>query len=152
MKAEAKFSLLFFVIVFILFLQTFKNPIFQDGGDIGAGYFPFFISLITLILLLIYLGTLIIELKKRGKEEDVKKRKGVGVAQLFLIILTLLSILAAKYIGILVTMGVFLLLTFSLIEKIPWKKSIILSLISVLSIYLIFEKWLGLNLPSGILI
>lgn len=62
----------------------------------------------------------------------------------------IISIIVAKYLGLLITMGIFLIVTFVLIEKLSWKKSIIFSVISMISIYVIFDIWLGLNLPWGI--
>lgn len=147
MTAELRFSFLFLIIVLSLLFQSLKVPIINEGGEIGAGFFPLLISVIILILLFVYILTLFIK-KKDSKETKVTL--GAFINQLYLILALIISIIVAKYLGLLITMGIFLIVTFVLIEKLSWKKSIIFSVISMISIYVIFDIWLGLNLPWGI--
>lgn len=147
MTAELRFSFLFLIIVLLLLFQSLKVPIINEGGEIGAGFFPLLISVIILILLFVYIVTLFIK-KKDSKETKVTL--GAFINQLYLILALIISIIVAKYLGLLITMGIFLIVTFVLIEKLSWKKSIIFSVISMISIYVIFDIWLGLNLPWGI--
>lgn len=147
MTAELRFSFLFLIIVLLLLFQSLKVPIINEGGEIGAGFFPLLISVIILILLFVYILTLFIK-KKDSKETKVTL--GAFINQLYLILALIFSIIVAKYLGLLITMGIFLIVTFVLIEKLSWKKSIIFSVISMISIYVIFDIWLGLNLPWGI--
>lgn len=147
MTAELRFSFLFLIIVLSLLFQSLKVPIINEGGEIGAGFFPLLISVIILILLFVYIVTLFI---KRKDSKETKVTLGAFINQLYLILALIISIIVAKYLGLLITMGIFLIVTFVLIEKLSWKKSIIFSVISMISIYVIFDIWLGLNLPWGI--
>lgn len=147
MASEIKFGITFFIIIFSLFLQSIKLPFIQENGAIGAGFFPIIFTVLTMILMIIYLGALIMKKEKYVKKEN---NKNVILTQFYLAIILTLSMVIAIYFGLLAMIGLFLLISFVLIEKLSWKKSIIFSVITTACIFVIFDIWLGLNFPAGI--
>ena len=55
-----------------------------------------------------------------------------------------------KPIGFLVTTPIFLVLTFKYVEKLNWKKTIWIGLVSIVSSYLLFSHFLDVPLPKGL--
>ncbi|MBD1381785.1 tripartite tricarboxylate transporter TctB family protein [Metabacillus arenae] len=151
MKKELIFAMFFFLFIFLFFLQSMTLPFMLPNGLLASGFFPRILTVLILLLTLCYIVSLI---RKMKKEKPVQEKKvnprSIVSKQLFLVVAMALAIFLGEYLGVTVTTGLFLLVTLVFIEKLSWLRSAIFSISTSVSIYLIFEFALNLNLPKGI--
>lgn len=141
---------------FIL-IDTLRYPDVQGQGfGQGPGFYPQLLAGI-----LIFLGTLVLfkALVNRKTEtwEDSRAKIGLRYSSVVLLnVLSLLSIFLMKYFGFFVSSFFLIILTVFLIRR-PANRRImmqdlIFSLGMILLVYLVFELFVGIELPSSIFI
>ncbi len=101
-------------------------------------------SIICVLLIAICLITVITSLNKDGKAEYHREE--------FLVIATAIAIIVCiNYIGMLPTLALFVILWLKLLEKTPWKTTIIILVVLMALVYGVFVMWLGVRFPQGLL-
>ena len=101
-------------------------------------------SIICVLLIVICVITIISSLKESGK--------AVYHRQEFLMIGTAVAIIAGIYlIGMLPTLAIFTVLWLKVLEKAPWKTTIIILVIVMAIVIGVFVLWLGVRFPQGML-
>ena len=122
-------------------------PKAEEGG-IGPRAFPFGLAVLLIVLSVLYLfqsrkqdGVEIFE----GETKDIRK-------MFLLVTLSLCAAFLWEPLGAYPVLLVFCLTELRWIEEYPWKKVIGISALSVATVWLVFTKALGLNLPLGILL
>ena len=149
MRAEI-FHALFWLFVGIV--TTFSSTRYSLGSfsDPGPGALPFLLGVVFILLALIYL---VKSALLRAPPDPARSFKiGAGWRQMASVIVALLvSAIAFESLGFLIT--VFLLITVSmlLIEPQRWMLAVFMGLASSLGSYVIFDIWLKVQLPRGIL-
>jgi putative tricarboxylic transport membrane protein len=119
---------------------------FGTADQPGPGAYPFFVGLSILITSLIQFFSAM----KEPAREALLDRYG-GKKFLFMIVTFVLWIIAMPYLGyvIVTLMGAY---AFCKIMKLEgWKKPLVLSVGTALLIYLLFDYWMYIDLPRGIL-
>ncbi len=150
---ERLFSVSILAVVLTFFLTSFQYEMFLlEGNGIGVAFLPRLISLMLLILISIYIysvfnGKLLHE--NRKSEPFIKSVVAKQISMVFSLLLCLFLI---DILGMISTLGVFLIGALHYIEKVSWVRSIIFSVLTIISLYFIFVKWLNIILPSGFLI
>ena len=101
-------------------------------------------SIICVLLIAICLITVITSLKQDGKATYHKEE--------FLMILAAIAIIAGIYVfGMLPTLAVFVVLWLKVLEKAPWKTTIIILVIVMVIVIGVFVLWLGVRFPNGMI-
>ncbi len=119
------------------------------GGLLGAGFFPRVISIIIMIMTFIYfLSTFRNNNENQGTPKPIDKQK-VKVQLIFCLSL-IVTLLLISVLGMLVSLGLFMITILKLFEKMSWRRSIIFSAAMMILIQIVFVQWLGLVMPTGI--
>lgn len=149
MRAEF-FHALFWLCVGII--ATFSSTHYSLGSftDPGPGALPFVLGLIFILLALIYLVQSV--LVKVPRDPASAFTIGTGWRKAASVIVALVaSAIVFETLGFLIT--VFLLITVSMLLMEPrrWMLAVFMGLASSLGSYVIFDIWLKVQLPRGIL-
>lgn len=158
-------------------LTAFDYPILTESGQVGPGLLPaVFSGLITVISAGLLLATLA---GRRAKHDDglaeiahsvtadvssgpddqadegldiFGRTAGYRMRQLQMVTVALVvSLLLVPLVGLLVALGLFSLVASILVERRPWLSSVVITAVSLVSIYLVFAVFLEVPLPTGLL-
>lgn len=140
-KNKEVYSITFIYIVAITFFKQSMNM------RADAGLFPKFLSISIIILNSLYLISII---KERIKIEKVKEEMSVKKFYIMLII-SILYIIFIKLIGFILSSLIFLIISMKLLEVKNNKKIILISISTVLIIYICFAIFLNVPMPTGFL-
>jgi putative tricarboxylic transport membrane protein len=150
MKWQRRISSLFLIgfSVFICFLSLdlgIGNP-----KKPGPGAMPFLASILVFSLSLL---VLIIE-RETPKEEDDKLRRLTEGGNLLKIVIFVVMLIGYTFliniIGFLITSFVLVFGMLSITEGKKWHKNMLIAAIMVVTTFLVFNKLLGVHLPSGV--
>ena len=144
------FHALFWLCVGII--TTFSSTRYSLGSfsDPGPGALPFVLGLIFILLASIYVVTSL--LGRAPRDPTNSFTLGTGWRKtLWVIVALVVSAIAFESLGFLIT--VFLLITVSMLLMEPrrWRLAVFMGLASSLGSYVIFDIWLKVQLPRGIL-
>ncbi|WEX10769.1 tripartite tricarboxylate transporter TctB family protein [Chelativorans sp. AA-79] len=144
---ELVFALVIMLIVVSIFIQGLALPLFQPDGTIGPGFFPVSLSVIVLAIVAghtIYLGAALA--RRRSQRDDSAIPGGIVTHDQFILTgLILLAVLIGDRIGLLAASGMVLLAGLLFIERVGLRASVLFTLGTLASVYLIFDLWLGMN-------
>jgi len=102
-------------------------------------------SIICVLLIAICLITVFTSLKEGGK--------AVYHREEFLVIATAIAIIVCiNVIGMLPTLAIFVVLWLKLLEKAPWKTTLIILVIVMAIVIGVFVLWLGVRFPNGMIL
>ena len=107
---------------------------------IGGGLIPLICGLMALVF-----GVL--ELLKKTENEE---KKSLDIKWLILIGALIVTLIAIKIIGMLPSFALLMFFWMLFYEKLSWKKSLLISLITVIVLYLIFGMWLKIRFPRSL--
>ncbi len=129
-----------------VFLKTGLDKFgFWDSKKLSptAAFVP---TIICALLIMICLVTVLASLKEDGRAKYHRDE--------FLVIdVAIAIILSSIYLlGMLPTLGVFVVLWLRLVEKTPWKTTIIILLIVAAIVLGVFSFWLGIRFPKGVIL
>ena len=122
-------------------IGTFKNP--------GPGFLPLCAGVALGVFAIILLTTSILRKRMEGKITNPFKGVNWGKAILFLIPLFAYTIFLSWLGYLIATFGLMLFL-FIIIERTKLWIEIMIALITVSASYIVFYRWLGIQLPRGI--
>jgi len=129
-----------------LFYETIHMPMGRFNLP-GAGVFPL-VLIIPMVLMAMYRVIWLLT----HKDEDTES-VDLGDKNIFLALAGLVGIaLLLDRLGFVITMGVFLFVTFKIFTESSWLKSALRAAITVIALYVFFEYMIGVTLPMGPLI
>ncbi len=129
-----------------LFYETIHMPMGRFNLP-GAGVFPL-VLIIPMVLMAMYRVIWLLT----HKDEDTES-VDLGDKNIFLALAGLVGIaLLLDRLGFVITMGVFLFVTFKIFTESSWLKSALRAAITVIALYVFFEYLIGVTLPMGPLI
>jgi len=148
-------SSLFWIAVGAIFCAgAWKYGIFRAGIP-GAGFFPFFASILLIALSLV---VLIPSLGLGGEGLEIKEGKESFFARqdswtrILMALLALFAYwLALGYLGFLLSTFFFLAFLLRFIDPQRWITTLTVSIVTTGLTYLLFNLWLKVRLPAGIL-
>jgi uncharacterized membrane protein len=147
-RTERWFSLCILGTVLVFFIVSFQYSFISNVNGIGAAFVPRIILFFLLCLSVYYVWT---KFKKQTDEQQASSSSPTVVKkQMTLAIMLVLCVAVIPLLGMLVSLGLFLIFALRYFENIPWVKSIAFSVISIIVMYLLFVKWLKIILPYGI--
>ncbi|MEK3934868.1 tripartite tricarboxylate transporter TctB family protein [Sporosarcina sp. FSL W7-1349] len=152
MKVERNFTVLLIGIAAIFLILSLMLPLGKGNGMIGAGFFPTAISAILLGLLLVnFIQTT--KSKNKEQQEEVQGEQeeltGIRKGQFIFLVSLVACLFLTDILGMLLSIGIFIVFTLYFIEKMSWRTSILFSTIFIVSVFFVFEKWFGLHIPKG---
>jgi putative tricarboxylic transport membrane protein len=144
-----KLSGLFWLIISIIVcvesirarVGTFKNP--------GPGFLPLYagVALGAFAIILLTIGTL----RKRVEGKITNPFQGVHWQKVILVIVPLFAYtIFLFWLGYLITTFGLMVFLFGVRERSKFWVEIMIALFTVSASYIVFDKWLGIPLPSGI--
>jgi putative tricarboxylic transport membrane protein len=141
----------FWVIVALFFMLGSNKLKVGSLGQPGAGFFPFVCSSIILFMAIIVLIQSFVW--KRGLQTKVSAFwKGMSWQRPAAIGLIMLGyILVVERIGFVLTAFILLFMLLKVVEKLSWKKTFVVSLLATSACHVIFNIFLKVALPRGIL-
>ena len=150
MKNHDRISALFWLAVSIF--ACFKSLQVEVGTirSPGPGFVPFWAGVVFGLLSLFLLVRSV--LRADGQDNRVSSLRGTNWTRifLFLVILCLYALLLQRVGYLLSTFGLMLSLL-SLSERMSWWRRMLGSIVISTATYVIFDIWLGVQLPAGIL-
>lgn len=141
-------------LAFIIFAIVMIQGSIQLGSSWGsdgpqAGYFPFYISLIILIS---SAATLIQAIRQKELSNESFVDKGPFRQVLAVLVPAFIFVLLMQLIGIYVSAAIYIAFFMIWIGKYAAWKSIALGVAVSVALYMMFEYWFQIPLPSGSLI
>ena len=122
-------------------IGSFKNP--------GPGFLPLCAGVALGVFAIIFLTTSI--LKKRVEGKITNPFKGVNWGKAILLLIPLFAYtIFLSWLGYLISTFGLMLFLFIIIEKSRLWIEIMIALITVSASYIVFYRWLGIQLPRGI--
>lgn len=132
--------------VAVVFIEGYS---FQTDYSLGAGFVPFFLGLIQIVL-----GGLIIFQTVHGAYDGDKNKmpNRAGMIRIILLILFCAAgTLAMKWLGMLITICVLFLLITRFVCEQPWLRSLRGAVIATVFFYLLFAVGFSVRFPVGVL-
>ena len=147
--AEIAISLAFLVFAIVIMQGSIKLGSSWGSDGPQAGYFPFYISLIILISSAV---TLIQAIRQKELSNESFVDKGPFRQVLAVLVPAFIFVLLMQLIGIYVSAAIYIAFFMIWIGKYAAWKSIALGIAVSVALYMMFEYWFQIPLPSGSLI
>ncbi|WP_108508883.1 tripartite tricarboxylate transporter TctB family protein [Polynucleobacter acidiphobus] len=147
--AEILVSLTFLVFAIVIMQGSIKLGSSWGSDGPQAGYFPFYISLIILIS---SAATLIQAIRQKELSNESFVDKGPFRQVLAVLVPAFIFVLLMQLIGIYVSAAIYIAFFMIWIGKYAAWKSITLGVAVSVALYMMFEYWFQIPLPSGSLI
>jgi putative tricarboxylic transport membrane protein len=118
----------------------------------GPGFFPFWLG----VVLAFFSFALLIETLRKKDRKDLNMPRHLPERQALyrvgaIILLTAALSLLMKYLGFVVSTALFVSGLLFFMERVPAIRSVITGVIMSVCVYLVFEYWMEIGLPAGIL-
>ena len=144
-RGEQIFIILIILFSVIILVNSTKLPL-KAEYTIGPGFLPMIVSI---LMILISIAILFQNYQKREslKQKPMFDERNDFTRLMLFFALLLISILLMNYLGIIIPLILFMIITFRFIEKYSWVTTLKVSIVSNIIFYLIFKVWLGVPLP-----
>jgi len=119
-----------------------------EGSLPGAGFFPLVLGFFLAVLCVIQFRDLRLKSSLEDKEVDIVQVKRL---LLFVSLLIIAVIIGSPLIGLLPSLGIFLLVSLIAWNRLMIKVAVVNTLIILAIIYLMFSVWLRVHMPWGLL-
>jgi putative tricarboxylic transport membrane protein len=141
-------GLVLFILAIVLLFQARGLSIWGEDGP-SEGFFPFVLSMLLGILSAVILIQAFV--KSRQASESIrilgpKKRKFFS----YIISFFIFGFIFSK-VGYSVTLVTFLIFILRIVERQPWKLTLIVTVLSVICSYFAFDVFLKVSMPEGFL-
>lgn len=150
MKSSDQTSSLFWLVVGIAIAVSSLKYGFGDFISPGAGFITFFAGAILSLLAIVLLISSVRSREPRKGLRVLWEGREVGKV-LYVIILLTVYTLTMKFLGFLIATFILLIFLFRIKAAYSLLKIIIMSLLITTGAYLVFQVWLQVQLPQGIL-
>ena len=144
-----QFSGLFWLVISIIVCVESIRAHMGTLKDPGPGFLPLCVGVALGVFAIILLTTNILKKRMEGKIKNPFKGVNWGKPILFLIPLFAYTIFLSWLGYLIATFGLMFFL-FTVIEKSRLWIKIMIALITVSATYIVFYRWLGIQLPKGI--
>ena len=144
MKQAEKIFIVFLSFVSVMVIKEGLGLPLKDGFAPGPGYLPVVIGILLLIncLFLFYKN-----IKTKDSRGFFKETEGLKRLVIFVVSLIFVVVVGEK-LGIITGLTIFMVVVYRFIEKYPLGKCITVAVVSNAIYYLVFDLWLGINLPG----
>lgn len=143
-KLDRIASVAMFLVGFVVVREGFQLP-YTTGFSPGPGFFLLWVGGILMLLSVVLFVT------TRRKDMPFV-RNPAGFRKAALVALSLIAyIFALNLLGLLLSLALFLAFLVAVVEQRSWRGWVAMSVLGSLSCYLLFEVWLRVPLPRGIL-
>lgn len=152
MKKNVEIAFNLFLIAFGLwgFQMAVKYKYMAADKSIGPGFMPRWGC--GLLIAANLINILCIFVKKGYAHEGPMVKSAQNLKNLALFFgLVILYVLGVMKVGMYVSTLVFMVLVYRLVDKMEWKQLVIPTAGTILVLFLLFQKLLGLKLPGGLL-
>ena len=131
----------------VLLLWSGRELSMGSEFTIGPGFFPRYIAILLLLTVAISLAKTFCVKKEQNKTFFMHKNTALKV--LYFCIALIVSISAIPFLGMILSIFLFMLYGFIHIENNSFVKSLAVAAVTSLIIFLIFKVWLGVPLPES---
>lgn len=149
---ERWFSLSILAVVLVFFIRSFQYNMFSPITGLGEAFVPRIVAILLLFFVLFYVWNVFqnkSESDSTDDREDIRLKKKAKIKQGLFLFMLIASFLLIEILGMIVSLGLFLIFSLRFIEKHSWFMSILVSVVTMVLLYLIFVKWVNVVLPSG---
>jgi len=145
---DAVVAALIFVFGVVLTIEAWRLGARWASDGPGAGYFPFYIGLITIIS---SLGIFYQAVFGKSRDTATFVNRVQAVRVLSVLVPAILYVLVAMFLGLYVASAIYIAVFMIVLGKYPPVKSIVLSVIIIVVFFLMFEVWFKVPLYKGTL-
>jgi putative tricarboxylic transport membrane protein len=118
-------------------------------GAYGPGFYPFIMGC---VLVALSAGLVILSYKTRNEDGAQAGSAPRGIRKIILVLIAVFGYGAAlPFAGFLLTTFLLLVILLRYIEPVRWTVVIGMALVTTLASYALFVRWLGVQMPRGIL-
>ncbi|HLR51550.1 MAG TPA: tripartite tricarboxylate transporter TctB family protein [Candidatus Avamphibacillus sp.] len=147
---ERVFCLCILLVVTIFFVVSFQYEMISSISGVGAGFLPSITAFILLFLVIYYVLKVFRNKSTSANSNDTFTRE-IVIRQIILIISLFSCLFLVQILGMIITIGLFLIGTLHFLEKVSWVKSIVISTVITLCVFFLFTQWLNVKLPTGVM-
>jgi putative tricarboxylic transport membrane protein len=115
------------------------------GSTPGTGFLPFWYGVLIVLLALAIL------VQRLRITDDRQAATESPVKPLLILLIVAVAIIGLEVVGFIPSILATLLLLFIVVERLPIVASAVVAVVTTAVLYLMFEKWLGVPLPHGLL-
>lgn len=149
-RADQLLSVILLLLFLLALFESSKLPM-TEGLAPGRGVFPFWLSLVMVVLS----SLLLLDTFRRSRMKDRRIRWPsraalLRIAAVFASLLVYAQLISV--VGYILSTFAFLWLLLRLLGSYRWYWSAGFGLGTALAVYLVFQLWLGVQLPTGLLI
>jgi Tripartite tricarboxylate transporter TctB family len=141
---EAVVAIVITLVGAVIMFQSWKLGAGWTSDGPGAGYFPFYVSLIMAIS---GLGILVGALRKRDTSAFVDREQLGRVISV--LAPAIVYVLAVQFVGLYVASAVYIALFMVILGKYTWLKSVLAAVIVNVVFFMMFEVWFKVPLFKG---
>jgi hypothetical protein len=141
---EAIVAVIFTLVGAVIMFQSWKLGAGWTSDGPGAGYFPFYVSLIMTIS---GIGILVGALRKRDRGAFVDREQLGRVASV--LGPAIVYVLAVQFIGLYVASAVYIALFMVVLGKYSWLRSVVAAVVVNVVFFMMFEVWFKVPLFKG---
>jgi hypothetical protein len=145
---DAVVAALLFVFGVVLTIAAWRLGARWTSDGPGAGYFPFYIGLITIIA---SLGIFYQAVFSKSRDTDAFVNRVEAVRVLSVLLPAGLYVLVAMFLGLYVASAIYIAVFMIALGKYPPVKSVVLAVVIVAVFFLMFEVWFKVPLYKGTL-
>ena len=147
-SVDAVVAVLIFVFGVVLTVAAWRLGARWTSDGPGAGYFPFYIGLITIVASLGIFWQAVFS-KSRDTRAFVDREQAGRVMSV--LVPAAVYVLVAMFLGLYVASAIYIAVFMIVLGKYPRVKSVVLSVIIVAVFFLMFEVWFKVPLYKGVL-
>ncbi|HEX2988237.1 MAG TPA: tripartite tricarboxylate transporter TctB family protein [Chloroflexota bacterium] len=118
---------------------------YMSGFSVGPGFFPFWLGLALMLLSAILFIT-----TRAPNQPFIESASGFRKAAM-VAVAVLVYVVGLSYLGLLLALAILLAFLVGVVERKSWRVWAPVALLGSLGCYLIFEVWLSVPLPIGVL-
>ncbi|MHB9098516.1 MAG: tripartite tricarboxylate transporter TctB family protein [Syntrophales bacterium] len=130
----------------------YESTLIETGADfgIGAGFFPFWLSVGLGVSSAVLLGRAVVLPPDRFAPVFFLDKTG-WMRVVWVFAGYLLAVVVMKPLGMIISLAILMVTTMPAFGSRSWKSIVLAAILTPLSVYLVFGLWLKVDLPLGIL-
>jgi len=145
---DALVAALIFVFGVVLTIEAWRLGAGWTSDGPGAGYFPFYIGLITIVA---SLGIFWQSVFGKARDTGTFVNRVQAVRVLYVLVPAIVYVFVTVFLGMYVASAIYIAVFMIVLGKYPPVKSVVLSVIIVAVFFLMFEVWFKVPLYKGTL-
>jgi len=145
---DALVAALIFVFGVVITIEAWRLGARWTSDGPGAGYFPFYIGLITIIA---SVGIFYQAMSGKSRDTGTFVKRAQAVRVLSVLLPATVYVLVVMFLGLYVASAIYIAAFMIVLGKYPPVKSVVLSVVIVAVFFLMFEVWFKVPLYKGTL-